>query len=229
MELAVITGTGVPGKLIADLAYLSFRLSMLGHCHVIPIPKWGRGDLDASYCRIEQQLYDLAERYGNLAVLGHSQGGFYSIEAGLKNPDFVRYAMALSTPFNGIRQVTPLFKGPLHWLAPALSDLVFPSQAVSDLRAEVRRNWPLEVAMRLMVAGGDILVRARRSALNLQPRLGTDLVKQYFGRRRPAALPADVEFVHCWLQGHLSEILDPRLLLEVWRNCRHPAAVQSAA
>lgn len=97
----VITGTGVPGQLAANVAYFSFWIS--GNAAVIRLPGWGLGDLDASYALIEEVLTNRIDPLGAPAlVAGHSQGGYHALRFALEHPEYVHTAMRISTPLIGL-------------------------------------------------------------------------------------------------------------------------------
>lgn len=184
----MITGTGVPGKRAAQLAYGGFWLSV--GSDAIRIPRGGIGPLSSTFPQVADELRRRIDAAGCPAlVAGHSQGGFDALMFAVKYPAYCHTAMAISTPLGGLEysiagmrrdlrrrvvsaarplagMVNPIWHGlepAVRWAiksgAPSLHSLAWLGEEVLELRQLIAEGWDPAVRMALVGSLDDRLVR----------------------------------------------------------------------
>lgn len=184
----MITGTGVPGKRAAQVAYGGFWMSV--GSDAIRIPRGGIGPLNHSFPKVADDIRRRIDRAGCPGLVGgHSQGGFDAVKFGLLYPEYVHSIMTFSTPYGGLAYsigemrrglkrtigsvarpltgfVNPIWNGlepavmrALKASVPSLYSLAYMDRELLELKQMVEQDWSPKVRLAMVGSLDDKLVR----------------------------------------------------------------------
>jgi pimeloyl-ACP methyl ester carboxylesterase len=226
LPLGIVTGTGVLKGWMGEVAYAAYTRT--NRNKVFPIFAQGLGKLDEAYAALELEILAWVASLPlgtKVALMGHSQGAIHVERFGLEHPECVAEVICLCGPLDGTKLVgltPPPMRPLLNRVAPGIADMGWQSEYLTALRAKVQTSWPKEVRIRLIAVSGDLFVRPRRSALDLQFPEGTDVKRYYLGLFRPPGLSKpdaenpdprkDVHFVQVFGADHVTVLFHPATL-----------------